>query len=149
MPGVDDLAQRRRERRRAAGRAIAWRRHDAALASSRITGKPARAFNRLEARFARLLDDLGVDYQWQFRLGRYVYDFLLPGRRLVEVHGTWTHGDPRVYAGAAQTPAHRRAAAHDVVKLHNAAGLGYRVLVVWERDLRAGLVTRASLLAER
>jgi very-short-patch-repair endonuclease len=142
----EELARRRQQRRRAAGRAIAWRLHEKMRALPRVTGRPARAFNKLEAQMARLLDEWKVDYKWQFRLGRYVYDFLLPGRLIIEVHGGYIHADPRRYPDEKLTAAQRRTRGRDALKLLYAAERGYRLRVVWERDLRSGRVSAASVL---
>jgi len=132
--------------RRQFARHMAWRRHERADLARRATGCPGRQFNRVEARLAELLDGWGVDYRWQFRLGRYVFDFLLPGRVLVEVHGTYWHADPRVYPPDRLTPDQRRNVVHDLDKRRFAARSGYRVRVVWEADILAGGVSEADLL---
>jgi G:T-mismatch repair DNA endonuclease (very short patch repair protein) len=93
-----------------------------------------------------MLDAAGVDYRWQLPLGPYVYDFLLPDRLLVEVHGTYWHADPRSYQGKTLTPDQRRNILHDVDKKLFAAGRGYRLKVVWEADLARRGVTLADLL---
>ena len=140
----DEVARMRQRKRRQVDRAIAWHRHRKTVAAQQVTGRPGRAFDRLEAKFARLLDDWGIDYQWQFRLGRYVYDFHLPGRLLVEVHGTYWHADPRFYPAANLLIAQRRAVVHDIDKSHHAARSGYRLKVVWEYDLKQGAVKRSD-----
>jgi G:T-mismatch repair DNA endonuclease (very short patch repair protein) len=140
-----DVARLRAEQRRAVDRAIARRRADGASAGTRVTKVPARAFNRLEAKLARLLDEAGVDYQWQFRVGRFVYDFLLPGRRLVEVHGTYWHADPRFHTDGSLTPAQRRNRVHDLRKRFHAAERGYRYIAVWEHDIESGAVRAGDL----
>jgi G:T-mismatch repair DNA endonuclease (very short patch repair protein) len=93
---------------------MAWSRHAKAAAAQKATGRPARAYNQLEAKLAKLLDEAGVDYRWQFPLGPYVYDFLLPNRTLVEAHGTYWHADPRRYDRKALTPDQRRNLLHDL-----------------------------------
>lgn len=93
-----------------------------------------------------MLDAAGVEYRWQFRLGRYVYDFLLPGRLLVEVHGTYWHADPRRYEGRTLAPDQRRNRLRDVDKRLFAANRGYRFKVVWEADLTRRGVALADLL---
>jgi G:T-mismatch repair DNA endonuclease (very short patch repair protein) len=143
-PDPETVARLRRQARRKVARACAWHRHRQTRAAQQITGRPARAFNRLEARFAALLDHWGLDYQWQFRLGPYVYDFELPGRRLVEVHGTYWHADPRFYPPDRLHPAQRRTVLHDLDKLHFAARSGYRLKVVWEHDLKQATLSRAE-----
>jgi G:T-mismatch repair DNA endonuclease (very short patch repair protein) len=92
------------------------------------------------------LEAAGVEYRWQFPLGQYVYDFLLPDRLLVEVHGTYWHADPRSYEGRALTPEQRRNRLHDLDKRLFAAGRGYRLRVVWEANLNRRKVTLSDLL---
>ena len=135
----------RATKRREVGRAVAWSRHGRASAGTSATKTPARAYNRLEARLARLMDDWGLDYQWQFRLGRYVYDFLLPDRALVEVHGTYWHADPRVYHPSSLTAKQRKQLLRDFDKRRFAAERGYRLKVVWELDLDRDTVGRRDL----
>jgi G:T-mismatch repair DNA endonuclease (very short patch repair protein) len=126
--------------------AIAWSRHRRTAAAQSATGTPSRAYNRLEARLAKMLDAAGVEYRWQFPLGRYVYDFLLPDRLLVEVHGTYWHADPRSYEGRMLTPDQRRNYLHDLDKRLFAASRGYRMKVVWEADLVKRGATLQDLL---
>jgi G:T-mismatch repair DNA endonuclease (very short patch repair protein) len=142
----EDIARQRQARRRAVDKAIAWSRHGRAAAAQAATGNPGRSYNKLEAKFAKLLDAAGIEYRWQFPLGPYVYDFLLPDRLLVEVHGTYWHADPRCYEGKTLTPGQRRNRLHDVDKKFFAAGRGYRLKVVWEADLARRGVTLRDLL---
>ena len=93
-----------------------------------------------------MFEGAGVDYRWQFPLGPYVYDFLLPDRLLVEVHGTYWHADPRSYEGKTLTPDQRRNRLHDMDKKLFAAGRGYRLKVAWEADLARRGVTLPDLL---
>jgi G:T-mismatch repair DNA endonuclease (very short patch repair protein) len=146
VPEPDDIARQHRSRRREVDRAIGWSRHKRIVAAQRATGSPGRAHNRLEAKLAKMLEGAGVDYRWQFPLGPYVYDFLLPDRLLVEVHGTYWHADPRSYEGRTLTPDQRRNRLHDIDKKLFAAGRGYRLKVVWEADLSRRGVTLHDLL---
>ncbi len=93
-----------------------------------------------------MFEAAGVEYRWQFPLGPYVYDFLLPHRLLVEVHGTYWHADPRSYEGKVLTPDQRRNQLHDLDKKLFAAGRGYRLKVLWEADIRAGRVAVSELV---
>ena len=146
VPESDDIARQHRDRRREVDRAIGWSRHKSTVVAQRATGIAGRSHNQLEARLAKLLDAAGVDYRWQFPLGQYVYDFLLPNRTLVEVHGTYWHADPRSYEGKTLTPDQRRNLLHDVDKRLYAASRGHRLKVVWEADIREGRITVADML---
>ncbi len=75
-----------------------------------------------------------------------MYDFLLPNRTLVEVHGTYWHADPRRYGIKTLTPDQRRNVLHDTDKRFFAAGRGYRLKVVWEADLRDSKFSLDALL---
>jgi G:T-mismatch repair DNA endonuclease (very short patch repair protein) len=145
-PDPDDIARQRQAQRRAVGQAIAWKLHRRTAVAQKATGVAGRSHNHLEARLAKLLDAAGVDYRWQFPLGPYAYDFLLPDRLLVEAHGTYWHADPRVYEGKTLTPDQRRNRLHDIDKKFFAAGRGYRLKVVWETDLARRGVTLRDLL---
>ena len=140
-----DIARLRAEQRRAVDRAIARRRAGQVSAGTSVTRVPGRAFNRLEAKLARMLDEAGIDYQWQFRVGRFVYDFLLPGRRLVEVHGTYWHADPRFHPDESLTPTQRRNRVRDLRKRMHAADNGYRYITAWEYDIESGGVRLEEL----
>ena len=146
VPEPDDIARQRHARRRGIDRATAWARHRRAATAQSATGFPGRAYNRLEAKLAKLLEAAGVDYRWQFPLGPYVYDFLLPDRLLVEVHGAYWHADPRSYEGKVLTPDQRRNRLHDIDKRLFAASRGHRLKVVWEADLARRGVTLPDLL---
>jgi G:T-mismatch repair DNA endonuclease (very short patch repair protein) len=132
-------------KRREMNRHLAWKRHARTALVRQATGVPGRVYNALEAKLAKLMDEAGIDYQWQFRLGRYLFDFLLPGRLLVEVHGGYWHADPRRYPAGKLTPTQRRNMRHDASKAEFAALCGYRVKVIWEQDLLAGRVSAADL----
>jgi G:T-mismatch repair DNA endonuclease (very short patch repair protein) len=145
-PDPDDIARQRRARRRGIDRVTAWSRHRRAAAVQAATGSPGRAYNRVEAKLAKMFEAAGVDYRWQFPLGPYVYDFLLPNRLLVEVHGTYWHADPRSYEGKILTPDQRRNRLHDLDKKLFAAGRGYRLKVIWEADLTRSGIRLSDLL---
>lgn len=142
----DELAAWRAARRRDMNRNIAWMRHRRAAAVQKATGSLSRGYNQLEAGLARLMDESGVDYQWQFRLGRYVFDFLLPDRVLIEVHGTYWHADPRFHARDRLTPLQKRNIEHDRKKADFAVQSGYRLKVVWEQDLKHGRISINDLV---
>jgi len=142
VPDPKELAAWNAWHRREMNRRLAWRRHQRATVTQRATGAQSRAFNRLEAQLAGMMSEWGIDYQWQFRLGRYVYDFLLPKRILLEIQGTYWHADPRLYAPDRLTPTQRRNVERDRQKASYAESQGYHLKVIWEQDLRQGRVDR-------
>jgi G:T-mismatch repair DNA endonuclease (very short patch repair protein) len=144
-PDPKELAAWNAWQRREMNRHLAWRRHRRAAATQRATGAQARAFNHLEAQLAALMDEWGIDYQWQFRLGRYVYDFLIPKHILLEIQGGYWHADPRLYAPDRLTPTQRRNVERDREKARWAECHGYHLKVIWEQDLRQGRVIRKTI----
>lgn len=145
-PDPDRKASERQARRRDLHNLVAWSRHTKTKAVQKISGRPGRQYNKLEAEFARMLEAAGIEYRWQFPLGRYVYDFLLPNRLLVEVHGEYWHADPERHDFKRLTADQRRNVLNDIDKKHFAAGQGYRLKVVWESDIHKGKLSLDELL---
>jgi G:T-mismatch repair DNA endonuclease (very short patch repair protein) len=144
----DDLAHRLGKAKRHLGyyQKLGWMRYIRESRKQQALGRPARGYNHLEAKLAELLDARGIAYQWQYRLGRYVYDFCLPGRILIEVHGGYWHGDPRLYDRL--TPTQRRNRLRDDAKAAYAQARGYTLRVVWEQDLVRGTVSGLKPLSQ-
>lgn len=99
-------------------------------------GHTGKSYNKLEQRVATMLDATGVEYSQQYRLGRFLFDFYLPlTHTLLEVHGTFWHADPRVYAHKPLSKIQQRNVANDIKKAACAAAHGYRLAVLWEADV--------------
>ena len=111
-------------------------RHAELTAHQLQEGRTGKSFNKLESVFAALLDDMGIVYQWQAKLHRFVFDFLVYDARLfIEVHGTFWHADPRFYNHDTLKPTQERNCVNDVRKAEAARAAGYRLLVLWEHDI--------------
>lgn len=99
-------------------------------------GRTGKSFNKLEKVFASILDEMGIAYQWQSKMGRFVFDFLIDGTSLfIETHGTFWHADPRFYNKDALKPAQERNIANDIKKATLARDMGFSLLCVWEHDI--------------
>lgn len=72
----------------------------------------------LEKIVAKILDDLHVEYETQFTLGHYCFDFKA-GNHLIETQGEYWHKD---------------STAHDSAKATYAATLGYEIHHLWEHE---------------
>ena len=111
-------------------------RHAELTAQQLQEGRTGKSFNKLERAFAAMLDAMGIVYQWQAKLHRFVFDFLVYEAKLfLEVHGTFWHADPRFYNHAALKPTQERNRANDIRKAEAARAAGYRLLVLWEYDI--------------
>lgn len=101
-----------------------------------VDGRTGKSHNRLETRLATILDRMGVEYVWQYRIGRFVFDFFIPSTRLlIEVHGTFWHADPRFYKSRKLTPIQQRNIDNDGRKALQALNDGYQLTVLWEYDI--------------
>lgn len=114
----------------------ARQRHAELTAEQIAAGRTGKTHNRLEQKFAAILDYMGIVYQWQYRLSRYSYDFHIPSiNALVEVHGTFWHADPRFYKPDQLSAIQHRNLANDRCKADCATQNGYALLIFWEYDI--------------
>lgn len=114
----------------------ARQRHAELTADQIATGRTGKTHNRLEQKFAAILDQMGIAYQQQYRLSSYSYDFYFPAiRALVEVHGTFWHADPRFYQLDSLSAIQYRNIANDQRKFDCATQHGFQLLVFWEHDI--------------
>lgn len=95
--------------------------------------------SKLEERFAReFLDKLGVRYQYQFKaeeIGRY-YDFrIVPDGPIIELNGSYWHGDPRLYEEKDLNKVQKRAQKVDEYKEKWALAHGIPIYYIWEKDI--------------
>lgn len=137
---IEGNSGQRRSRRHRDRRSGSWQRQ-----RPQSGGHSGRDNTRPENILARRLEQWGIRYQRQFRIGHFVYDFRIGEHALIEVHGT--HADPRFNPVDRMTPEQLRAIQHDEAKLHFAAEHGFTVKVVWEDDIVNGRLTREQLVA--
>jgi very-short-patch-repair endonuclease len=85
----------------------------------------------LEEKAYRVLDEWGVQYMPQYRIGQYVVDAYLPQRKLVvELMGCFWHGCFLCgYGDAAKL-------AHDRRRAERLQAQGYQVIEVWEHEVK-------------
>jgi len=99
--------------------------------------------SELEKKAVPVLDSMGVEYVAQFPVrdsnGRFVcvFDFFIPVHKVaVEVNGTFWHSDPRLYPQGPVHSVQKRNAIKWAQKLVTAQRLGYRVVELWEKDIK-------------
>lgn len=95
--------------------------------------------SKLETRFAsEFLDKLGVEYQYQFKavdIGRY-YDFrIIPDGPIIELQGSYWHGDPRLYEEKDLNKVQKRTRRIDEYKEKWALAHGIPIYYIWEKDI--------------
>jgi G:T-mismatch repair DNA endonuclease (very short patch repair protein) len=99
--------------------------------------------SRLETAVSAALTTAGLLHVRQHVVGRYVYDILMPDENLIiEINGTYWHADPRVYNAddVVKFPYGLIKAQEkwekDATKIKYAIDSGYKVMVLWEIDLK-------------
>lgn len=107
----------------------------------RMKGKQEYGTSKLEERFARdFLDKLGINYAYQYKaesIGRY-FDFrICPDLRgpIIEVQGSYWHGDPRIYEEKDLNKTQKRDIKIDEIKRKWCARNGVKLIYVWEKDI--------------
>jgi len=95
--------------------------------------------SKLEEDFARdFLDKLGVDYEYQFEakdIGRF-YDFKIKDGPIIEIQGSYWHGDSRIYEEKDLNHIQRKNIKVDEYKQKWALTHGIPIYYVWEKDIR-------------
>lgn len=87
------------------------------------------------------LEDQRVEFIKQYPIGRMTTDFMLPlGNIIIEVNGDFWHANPDIYGNTKPLhKTHARAIEKDNRKLARLSELGYRVITVWENDLKTNI----------
>lgn len=104
--------------------------------------KCSRSISSLEKRIWSILSDKGIKFETQKKIKRFVFDvFLSELNILIEVNGTIFHADPKIYIENDIMPITDRIAkdiwAKDKEKLDDAVSMGYKVIVIWENEMRS------------
>lgn len=103
-----------------------------------VKAHPKYGTSKLEEKFAHeFLDKLGVEYIYQFEakeIGRF-FDFKIKGGPIIEVQGSYWHGDKRLYEEKDLNATQKRNRTVDKIKLEWALKNGINVVYVWEKDI--------------
>lgn len=132
-------------------------------ADSRIPrqSKPTRAkrkhpdfgTSKLEQDFAKdFLDKLGVKYIWQFEaieIKRFFDYYCYEENLIIEVNGSYWHGDKRIYEEKDLNRTQRKAQRVDEYKYKWAALHGIPILYIWEKDIRENPSMVMSILKSK
>ncbi|MDQ3779347.1 MAG: endonuclease domain-containing protein [Chloroflexota bacterium] len=89
----------------------------------------------IEVKLYAALDDLGLEYVPQHRVGWFVVDAYLPAwNTIIEAHGDWFHCNPVVFP----EPKYKmqiRNLARDRRRETFFVNRGYRLVLLWEKDI--------------
>lgn len=105
---------------------------------SQVRQHPKFGTSKLEEKFAKeFLERLGVEYIYQFEakdIGRF-YDFRVVNGPIIEIQGSYWHGDPRLYEEKDLNKTQKRAQRVDEYKKKWALMHGIPIYYVWEKDI--------------
>lgn len=100
---------------------------------------PKYGTSKLEEYFAHeFLDKLGVDYTYQFEakdIGRF-YDFRIVNGPIIEINGSYWHGDSRLYESENLNRVQKRNIYVDKLKEKWALLHGIPIYYIWEKDIK-------------
>ena len=100
---------------------------------------PKFGTSKLEQDFAeQFLDKLGIEYEWQYEakdIGRF-YDFKIKNGPILEINGSYWHGDERIYEEKDLNNVQKRAKYVDKLKEKWALLNGIPIYYIWEKDIR-------------
>ena len=95
--------------------------------------------SKLEEKFAKeFLDKLGVEYVYQYEAKsiKRFYDFrIMPGGPLIEINGSYWHGDSRIYEQEDLNAVQKKNMRVDKYKQEWAMMNGIPLYYIWEKDI--------------
>lgn len=95
--------------------------------------------NTIEVDTYEALKRMGVAFEPQKSIGLYVVDAYLPGTNtVIEVQGDYWHANPDGKYGDAKYAMQRKTVARDKRKFAYLRNRDYRIVELWEKDIRAG-----------
>lgn len=90
---------------------------------------------KIEKEAEKKLKELGIDFKYNFILqNKAQYDFLINGNIVLEVHGDFWHGNPKLYSTLTERQEYKKQ--RDIEKQKLAEDSGYRYLVIWESQIK-------------
>ena len=100
---------------------------------------PQYGTSKLEEDFAHnFLDKLGVKYTYQFEakdIGRF-FDFRIEDGPIIEINGSYWHGDPRLYESENLNRVQKKNISVDKIKEKWALLHGIPIYYIWEKDIK-------------
>lgn len=91
----------------------------------------------IEKKVEKKLGELGINHRYSFILHKKAqYDFLIDENILLEVHGDYWHGNPKVYSSFNERQLYKKS--RDIEKESLAKENDYLYYVIWESDINTG-----------
>ncbi len=105
-----------------------------------------RRISSLERNFCKLLSELNIKYEQQFKLDGSYFDFYIQDNNLlIEINGDYWHGNPKVYKKTrVKFISKRIEIERQREKKKKSRKNGYKILFLWERDLKTKLEKKLS-----
>lgn len=98
-----------------------------------VNNRPKKT--KIEKATEQKLQELGIDFKYNFILqNKAQYDFLIKDNVVLEVHGDFWHGNPKVYSTLTERQEYKKQ--RDIEKQKLAEDNGYRYLVIWESQIK-------------
>lgn len=95
-----------------------------------------------EREFKKLLQELQVEFEVQKIIQNKIYDFYIPSLNLlVEIDGDYYHANPETQDMENLNGLQKKIVRNDGYKNSLAEGLGYKLVRVWENDLKTRYTT--------
>jgi very-short-patch-repair endonuclease len=102
--------------------------------------KPLNKKSKLESYFEKLLIGLGIEYESQYPIKGYLYDFYIPNKNvLIEVDGDWFHFNKNIYDEVTSI-IQESVMENDKIKNMIAKDEGYILIRFWENDINNNIV---------
>jgi len=90
---------------------------------------------KLETKFKQILNKLNIEYEFQFKLIKYNYDFYIKNTNIIiEVDSDFWHCNPNQYLNP-QHDCQKHTIEHDKIKNKWAKDNNYKLLRFWESDI--------------
>lgn len=126
------------------------------------TARGKNSYSKIHKEVVKILKNNNIDFGIEFKLGKknekryFSYDIIINDtKKLIEVNGDYWHGNPKIYKesdlilkGSRKELLVGTKWQMDKRKIEYAKESGYRVLVVWESDLKTELDKTTKIILE-
>lgn len=92
----------------------------------------------IEREVSNILQKLTIPYEAEVKIRGFIVDFLLDGKKVIEVQGDYWHCNPALY-DRPKDDIQRKKLKQDRMKRGCLNELGYNILYVWENDLNKNM----------